>query len=349
MIFGVDIEPTNRCNASCHFCPRDQTPHQGLMTPETFAQSLARTVELAERLRSVGEQEMRVSLCGLGEPLLNKHTPEFVGRVRAAGLPCTMSSNGALLDQRRGAALLEAGLQKIWLNVGEIDDAYEQVYELPFARTRDNILRFREEAGDACDVVIVLVDHRQDSEHLESLRQYWRGHGITAFAEYEVMNRGGALFVDHMQYLDLPQRAEAERLLATSGGEAICPTPFFFLFIGYDGEYYLCCSDWKKEAPLGSVFDRSFAEVMDAKLAITRRRRPVCETCNLDPLNKMIEALCARDAGEPDAPDPVDLVERIVRTSAASLAGIELVTGRPAPGPGDEPGPERRSIPVTAI
>ena len=36
MTVVVDIEPTNRCNAKCYFCPRDATPHQGLMTPEVF-------------------------------------------------------------------------------------------------------------------------------------------------------------------------------------------------------------------------------------------------------------------------------------------------------------------------
>ena len=46
MTFGVDIEPTNRCNAKCYFCPRDATPHQGLMTRAVFEQSLGRCAEL---------------------------------------------------------------------------------------------------------------------------------------------------------------------------------------------------------------------------------------------------------------------------------------------------------------
>ena len=45
MELSVDIELTNRCNAKCHFCPRDQTPHEGLMSPEVFDQSLLRAVE----------------------------------------------------------------------------------------------------------------------------------------------------------------------------------------------------------------------------------------------------------------------------------------------------------------
>jgi 2-iminoacetate synthase ThiH len=43
MTFNVDIEATNRCNASCTFCPRDVMPDQGLMSRDTFEQALARS------------------------------------------------------------------------------------------------------------------------------------------------------------------------------------------------------------------------------------------------------------------------------------------------------------------
>ncbi len=355
MTFGVDIEPTNRCNAKCYFCPRDATPHQGLMAPAVFEQALARSVELRTKLRALGRPELRMSLCGLGEPLLNRHTPSFVRRVREEGFDCTMSSNAALLDEARSHALLEAGLQRICINVGDRDGDYEEIYKLPFERTRDNVLRFKELAGDACEVLIVLVDHRGDAEHLDGMRRYWGDHGLHAFMEYEIMNRGGALFVDHMRFEEYPQLAAARELLEGNGIEAVCPTPFSFLFIGYDGQYYLCCSDWKKEVPLGSVADTSFTDVMLAKLEHARTRQPVCKTCNLDPLNKLTEALRARDAGEADAPDIEQLIERIRGYTTYSLGEIEALTGQPAPKmepaapPRSAAAEARRTIPVTAI
>jgi MoaA/NifB/PqqE/SkfB family radical SAM enzyme len=350
MTFGVDIEPTNRCNAKCYFCPRDATPHQGLMTPAVFEQSLARCDELRTKLRALDRPELKISLCGLGEPLLNRDTPTFVRRVREEGFECTMSSNAALLDEPRAHALLEAGLQRIAINVGDRDADYEEIYKLPFDRTRDNVVRFKELAGDACEVIIVLVDHRRDRTHLEAMRQYWGDLGMRAFMEYEIMNRGGALFVDHMQFDEYPQLTEARELLAARSVEAVCPTPFAYLFIGYDGQYYLCCSDWKKEAPLGSVADNSFADVMVAKLEHARTRQPVCKTCNLDPLNKLTEALRARDAGEADAPDVDALIEKIQNMTTFSLTEIEAITGRPAPPlVARVAEPARRTIPVTAI
>jgi hypothetical protein len=99
------------------------------MTPEVFDQSLARTIEFREAVRGMDDadvkvrfgdvvsdmvvNDVKVSLCGLGEPLLNKHTPTFVRQIREAGLSCIMSSNGALLDRARGEALLDAGLDAL--------------------------------------------------------------------------------------------------------------------------------------------------------------------------------------------------------------------------------------------
>jgi len=344
----VDIEPTNRCNAKCYFCPRDATPHQGLMAPAVFEQALQRSVELRAKLRTLGRPDPDVSLCGLGEPLLNRHTPEFVGRVRAEGFTCTMSSNAALLDEAHAHALLDAGLQRICINVGDRDEEYEEIYKLPYEKTRDNVLRFRDLAGDACEIFIVLVDHRGDADHLADMRRYWSDQGLHAFMEYEIMNRGGALFVDHMQFEEYPQLAEARQLLDAHGIEAICPTPFAYLFIGYDGQYYLCCSDWKKEVPLGSVADTSFADIMLAKLEHTRNRELVCKTCNLDPLNKLVETLRARDAYEPDAPDVDQMIEKLRGFSEFAFDEIEALTGQPAPPPGNG-APKRRTIPITAV
>jgi MoaA/NifB/PqqE/SkfB family radical SAM enzyme len=349
MALTVDIEPTNRCNAKCYFCPRDATPHQGLMAPDVFEQALGRVAELRTRYAELGRPSPKVSLCGLGEPLLNRHTPSFVRRVREEGFSCTMSSNAALLDERRANALLEAGLQQIAINVGDRDEQYDDVYKLPWEKTRDNVLRFHELAGKDCIVFIVLVNHRGDHEHVESMRAYWRDHGLQAFIEYEIMNRGGALFVDHMQYEQYPQITEARALLAKSDIQPVCPTPFSGLFVGYDGQYYLCCSDWKKEVPLGSVADVSFADVVLAKLEHTRSRGLVCRTCNLDPLNRLVEVMRARDDGDDNAEAVAQELEKIRGFTDYSLDHVEALTGSPAPPAAVNGESTRRTIPVTAI
>ena len=91
--------------------------------------------------------DIKVNLCGLGEPLLNRHTPDFVRQgPRRPDSRCSVSTNGSLLDERRGQALLDAGLQGIEINVGEEGDDYEEIYGLPFEKTCENVVRFAEMA-----------------------------------------------------------------------------------------------------------------------------------------------------------------------------------------------------------
>lgn len=344
----VDIELCNRCNADCYFCPRDATPHQGRMTPEIFEQALARTVEFRELSLSTLGHDVRVSLCGLGEPLLNSRAPEMVAAVRSAGMECHLSTNAALLDERRGGALLDAGLTRICINAGERDDAYEDIYKLPWATTRDNIIDFAKRAAGRCEVDLVLVDHRRDQAHLKAMKEYWRQHGITSFMTYDVMNRGGALFVDHMQFESLPQRAEAAQLLDEAGGDAICGAPFGYLFIGYDGNYYLCCSDWRKEAAMGSVFDRSFQDVTREKLVHVTTRMPVCQSCNLDPLNRVTDELRARDAGEPMPVSAADVAQAEVDRTTMVRGWIDALDPGANAAVKANAAP-RRIIPVRAV
>ncbi len=339
--YTIDIELTNRCNADCYFCPRDATPHQGLMSEEVFEQTLVRAVQLRDlNTRLDSSIETEISMCGLGEPLLHKRAPEWVGRATELGFHTAMSSNAALLDERRGAALLDAGLGAIYINVGERDDDYKDIYKLPFEKTRANVVRFAEMAGDRCEVAIVLVDHRRDKAHIADMEQYWRSQGLEHFLTFGIMNRGGSLFVDHMQYDTRPELATAAQMIAARGGEAICGVPFFSTFVGYDGNVYLCCSDWKKEAAIANVFDDHCLD-KGVKLRLAASRQPVCTTCNLDPLNNLADEIRACSEGAEDAGDIEELADEFatygprLREAVATFDALE----RP-------PGTSRRRIPV---
>jgi MoaA/NifB/PqqE/SkfB family radical SAM enzyme len=347
---GVDIEITNRCNAHCDFCPRDETPHQGLMSEATFVRALERVVEYRDTcIDTFGRTGVQtVDLCGLGEPLLHKLAPSFVQRVREAGLACQMNSNGALIDEAKGEALLDAGLQRILINIGDIGEQYEAVYQLPFEKTRDRILRFNEMADGRCEVKIVLVDYGRDRAHIHAMKQYWRSMGIDNFQTVDLMNRGGALYVDHMQYQQYPELAEATRRLEALPNKPMCVAPFVFLFIGYDGQYYLCCSDWKKEAPLGSVFDKTFVDTVADKMRLVTTRELVCATCNHDPANHITDVMRSVAAGEQpasatdDAITHLDNVWNFIAAASEQLSpGCSAVTHEPPPPPG------RRFIPVS--
>ena len=127
----------------------------------------------------------------------------------------------------------------------------------------------------------------------------------------------------------------------------MCGVPFHRMFIGYDGAYYLCGSDWEKRASMSNVFESSFLDITERKLAHVATREPVCRTCNVDPTNMMAAALHAEAAGtaKPGAVDEMrefQILRIAVAQERIAKLGYRVPTGTP-------PCPDRPRIPVRAV
>ena len=153
-------------------------------------------------------------------------------------------------------------------------------------------------AGDDCVVQIVLVDHHGDPTHLAAQREYWEAHGLTRFFTFGLINRAGALTIDTMNFDGDEHVGPARALLASHTDNPLCQFAFSSMFVGYDGLYYLCCSDWRKQVPLGSVFERSVLDTFGNDCCTSRHI--LCNGCSLDPVNAIAEELRAVERGDGD-------------------------------------------------
>jgi MoaA/NifB/PqqE/SkfB family radical SAM enzyme len=108
------IEVTNYCNSLCascpltynHFLPQEPKHH---MSWENFR----RVVDQFPQLE-------RVVLHGIGEPLLNKDLPRFVAHLKERKAHVLFNTNAILLDQKRGDALVEAGLDELRVSLDAV-------------------------------------------------------------------------------------------------------------------------------------------------------------------------------------------------------------------------------------
>jgi MoaA/NifB/PqqE/SkfB family radical SAM enzyme len=116
---SIYIEPTSRCNEFCQQCPRT------LLSREEDR-------DLAfDDFRTIVDQFPkldRVVLHGLGEPLLNKDLPRMVRYLKDRGTYVLFNSNGIALTERRGQALIDAGLDEYRLSMdGATRETYAKV------------------------------------------------------------------------------------------------------------------------------------------------------------------------------------------------------------------------------
>jgi MoaA/NifB/PqqE/SkfB family radical SAM enzyme len=103
----VYIEVTNRCNSLCASCPLTYDhflpfePKHHLTWPQ-----FRRIVDQLPRIE-------RAVLHGIGEPLLNPQLPRFIAHLKQRGAHVLFNTNAVLLDERRGDALRETGLDEL--------------------------------------------------------------------------------------------------------------------------------------------------------------------------------------------------------------------------------------------
>jgi MoaA/NifB/PqqE/SkfB family radical SAM enzyme len=278
-----DIEPTNSCNASCIFCPRDKTPKQGFMELETFAKAVQRIGEL-------GAPTM-IHLCGLGEPLLHPKIPEMVGHLSEKGFAPSVTTNASLLTRDLSRKLVDAGLKEVACSVSGIDDNHKKIHGLDFEVVKRNIMDFMDVSKGRSDIVLSMTLCDPIKDEMEELEAYWKRLGIHKIVVFGQINRGGALDMAYDFVNNEGLCGEAEAILAENKIDYSCFAPYLFGFIGWDGNYYMCCHDYRKRLPLGSVFEYSIKEIDSMKKKILEKKPSICKNCDIGTTNKIRDIL----------------------------------------------------------
>jgi MoaA/NifB/PqqE/SkfB family radical SAM enzyme len=115
----IQVEVTAACNLRCRMClVRYQPPVDRV----TGTMSLADFTALVDGVPGVE----RITLQGLGEPLLVPHLDDMVRLAAGRGIAVGFNTNGTLLTADRAERLVEAGLA--WLHVS-VDGATAATYE----------------------------------------------------------------------------------------------------------------------------------------------------------------------------------------------------------------------------
>jgi radical SAM protein with 4Fe4S-binding SPASM domain len=164
----LQLEVTSACNLSCAMCLVSYRPPvnraEGAMSPELFRRLLDGNPALS-----------RLTLQGLGEPLLQPHLTEMVGDAKQRGIEVGFNTNAMLLTRPKADRLVALGLD--WLHVS-LDGATAETYEgirsgADFQRVGRNLRGLQEAkraaASDKPWVRVVFVAMRRNLHELPDL------------------------------------------------------------------------------------------------------------------------------------------------------------------------------------
>ena len=98
------LETTNRCNLLCTTCPRT---YEELEPPADMSWELFRSI--VDQIPNLP----RAVLHGVGEPMLVKNLPRMVSYLKERGTYVLFNTNGTVLNERNGRALIDARLDEL--------------------------------------------------------------------------------------------------------------------------------------------------------------------------------------------------------------------------------------------
>src|SRR5271169_4287552 len=204
------LETTNRCNLLCTTCPRT---YEELEPPADMSWQLFTSI--VDQIPNLH----RAVLHGVGEPMLVKHLPRMVRYLKDRGTYVLFNTNGTVLNERNGRALIAAGLDELRVS---FDAANAETYKAVrgknyFNRILKNVRAFRElqerEGHDTPRVSAWLTGLRDTVEELPDFVRLAAETGIK-----EVHLQRLVFFKENAIGLARPDQALYERL---SGDEAV--------------------------------------------------------------------------------------------------------------------------------
>ena len=131
------LETTNRCNLLCTTCPRT---YEELEPPADMSWELfSSIVDQVPNLQ-------RAVMHGVGEPMLVKNLPRMVRYLKDRGTYVLFNTNGTVLNEKNGRALIDAGLDELRVS---FDAANGETYRVIrgknyFQRILRNVRAFRD-------------------------------------------------------------------------------------------------------------------------------------------------------------------------------------------------------------
>src|SRR5271170_4627116 len=161
----IYFEVTNRCNLLCTTCPR---------TFEELEPEKDMSWELFTGIVDQSPGLKRAVLHGVGEPMLVKDLPRMVRYLKDRSVYVLFNSNGTLLTEKNGQALIDAGLDELRVSLDAAEPtAFQMVRGKDmFDRIVSNVRRFRqmqsEQDTDLPRVSLWLTGLRETLEQLEA-------------------------------------------------------------------------------------------------------------------------------------------------------------------------------------
>lgn len=263
----IYVEITNICNMNCSFC------HGHSRAPKKMSRD-----EFLLVLDKINGFTNFIYYHLMGEPLSHSELPDFISLAGDRGFKSIITTNGTLLD-KRGDALLEAGVHKVNISVHSFEDGTREQFE----GYLENIAEFAEKANEKGVIIVFRLwnngfDNGRNNDIINYLKNYFKAEWTENTKGFKIKEK---LFLEYGERFQWPDLNAEEQ-----GSDVFCYGLRDQVGILSDGTVVPCCLDSDGVISLGNIFEDDFSSIINSERAKAIKRGFDCRTA--------VEELCQK-------------------------------------------------------
>lgn len=229
----IYVEPTNRCNLSCDFCPQSLEDYED-RTGKRQDMPIDLWRKIMDEIRIMEIKSLKLYF--FGEPLLHPDIVEMVSIAKTVCERVELTTNGMALSVKTATGLL-----------GVLD--YLRVSIYPDVKHPEHVVRnvarlwdLREGLHHSNPYICAKVFSQAEAD---SIRPFYEN--IVDEIAVEGLHTIGSEFVQ------ISQQAKDDR--------KACPYPFYNLVVKSNGDVVPCCVAWEDSLVVGNVREETLLEI----------------------------------------------------------------------------------------
>lgn len=261
--FVVYIDPTNKCNLRCEFCPTSdksllrQVGRQGATMDFTLYEKVIADLKAFPRRLKL------LSLYKDGEPLMHPRIADMIALAKKEGVAERIwtKTNGVPLNPKLNRKLIAAGLDMIHISVEAVSsEGYLKVAKakVDYEAFKANIADLYANRGN-CDIYIKIADTSLTPQEVEKFYADFQPISTHCAVE-KLMGWSNSGLKDFTLGTD-PDTYDGLPLV----NKKVCAYPFYVMAVNPDASVSLCGNDWSYKTSVGDVSKQSMREIWQSE------------------------------------------------------------------------------------
>ncbi len=291
--FSLFIEPSDKCNFRCKFCP---TSNINLMKNTEGRNYGNMDFDLYKKIiDDLSGFKNKIKLLHLykdGEPLLNPNIHKMIEYAKKSNCINIVSTttNAYLLDESISLNIIESGLDRIHISIEGIS---EQQYldisnvKIDFDRLIKNIEFFYKNKKQ-CQIFIKIFENNLTENDKNKFYKIFGNISDYIFIESIVPQWSD------FEIMDINITTDKSYIGEKLEYRNVCSMAFYTLAVNSNGSVSPCCADWARKVIVGDVNNEKITDIWNGKklrdlqilfLEGKRKEHPFCSSCGLPVYN----------------------------------------------------------------